>query len=70
MNYRIVRISKNVEEYPDCADDTAEFPHLVRHIQDEMDIFVVLVGQEAEKFWPASEFFLMVSASEFTITKE
>ena len=41
MKYRVVKITKNVDEYPECAKDTAEFPHLVRYVSDEMDLFIV-----------------------------
>lgn len=59
MRFRLVKITKNVERYPECAQDTEEFPHLVDRVSDEMDSFVVMVGKETEKFWPAGEFFLM-----------
>lgn len=62
--YRVVQITNNVADYPECADDTEEFPHMVKYVGDEMDIFVV---DEEGKFWPASEFFYMKEIKEFKV---
>ena len=66
MKYRVVKISNNVEEYPDCAADTQEFPHLVKHVEDEMDIFIIDVNGD---FWEAECFFHSTSITEFQDTK-
>lgn len=62
MKYRVVRISNNIEEYPDCAQDTKEFPHLIERVSDEMDVFIVA---DSGEWWPASEFFHMVDIHMF-----
>jgi hypothetical protein len=63
MKYRVVQITKSVERYPECATDTAEFPDLVKYVDDEMDLFVV---DEIGHFWPAHEFFYMQTLTHFT----
>ena len=65
MKYRVVKISNSVEEYPDCVADTKEFPHLIKHIEDEMQLFVIA---ENGDFWDAEEFFNMNSITEFDAT--
>ncbi|MCK5316865.1 MAG: hypothetical protein KAJ55_03070 [Anaerolineales bacterium] len=62
MKYRVVKISNNIEEYPDCAADTKEFPYLIKHVEDEMDIFIIA---ENGDFWEAECFFHSTSITEF-----
>lgn len=66
MEYRVVNISNNIDEYPECKKDTEQFPHLVKHVGDEMDTFIV---DENGKFWPAGEFFSMVTVINFKVQK-
>lgn len=60
MKYRVLRITNNVEEYPE--NDNEEFPHIVRYVEDEFDLFIV---DETGHFYPARDFFYMNSMSEF-----
>lgn len=62
MEYRVVKISSNLNEYPECKQDTEEFPGLIKYIEDEMDIFIV---SENGDFFSSDEFFNMVSISKF-----
>ena len=62
MEYRVVKITNNIKDYPECAEDTEMFSHLVKHIEDEMDIFIVA---ENGDFWQADEFFHMTSIVQF-----
>lgn len=62
MKYRVVRITNNIGEYPECAADTERFPNLIHHVRDEMDIFVV---DKNGQFWNSDEFFLMEDINEF-----
>lgn len=63
MKYRVVKISKNVEKYPDCKEDTEEFPHITKYVSDEMDIFIIEV--ETGEFYKAADFFYMVEIKKF-----
>lgn len=68
---RIVQIARPnvIGEYPECADDTTEFPHLIPYVEDDMEIFVVDAANP-QQFWPASEFFNMVSIKSFMVDAE
>jgi len=61
MRYRLVKITNNIKEYPECELDTLEFPHLVNEITDEQDYFVI--NTETQEFYPADEFFYMADIS-------
>lgn len=67
MEYRVVKITNNIEAYPDCKQDTEEFPNIVFHVEDEMDLFIV---DSDGKFWPSDEFFSMVEIKKFTTEDE
>jgi hypothetical protein len=62
LKYRVVKITNNIEGYPECQLDTEEFPDMVKYVKDEMDLFIV---DEEGKFWSASEFFFMETIGEF-----
>ena len=62
--FRVVKITNNPQKYPNCAEDTEEFPHLVSYVEDEMDVFVVNASDKDE-FYPADEFFYMVRTKSF-----
>lgn len=64
MKYRVLKISNNVREYPECEQDSIEFPHLVEHLGDEMDIFIM---NEKGAYCLATEFFNTVDVREFEI---
>ena len=63
-DYKVVSISNNIPDYPECKEDTENYPHLLKYVEDEMDRFVIS-SDNPDKFWPASEFFYMVEMSEF-----
>lgn len=67
MKYRVVKITKNIEGYPECKKDTEQFPDMVKYVADEMDLFIV---DETGKFWPASEFFHIEDIEEFEISQK
>ena len=65
-NFRVLHIvTPDAEkEYPaKYREDTKEFPHLIEVIEDEADIFVM--DMDRSEWYPAKEFFHMVSISEF-----
>lgn len=39
--FKVVKISNNLEEYPECKKDTDDHPNLIEHVNDEMDIFII-----------------------------
>lgn len=61
--YRVLWISNNLEDYPECTKDTKEFSHLVSDVEDEMDIFIV--NTKTGGFHKASEFFHQVDITSF-----
>lgn len=54
MFFKVVKITNNLEDYPECAEDTAAYPELVEEVTDEMDLFVIYPDGEWLK---ADEFF-------------
>ncbi|KPK54172.1 MAG: hypothetical protein AMS22_06325 [Thiotrichales bacterium SG8_50] len=64
MKYRVVKITNNVDRYPECADDTAKYPDLVQHVEDEMELFII--SADTGRFWPAGDFFYMTDVDFFT----
>ena len=61
--FRVICITTDVEEYPEYAADTEEFPHLLDRVEDD---FVTLVLDSEGNDCPASEFFNMVDVKKFT----
>lgn len=53
MKYKLVRITNNLTDYPSCKADTKAYPHLIKEVDDEMDLFVVA---EDGNWYPAAEF--------------
>lgn len=62
-SFRVLRITNNIEGYPDCERDTLEFPQLVKYVQDEMDIFIL--NLETLMWFHAKEFFYMAELESF-----
>jgi len=52
---RVVKITNNIDSYPEAVEDTAAFPHLVDRVEDEYDLFIV--DEETGEWWVADEFF-------------
>lgn len=65
----VARITNNVERYPDCAEDTEKYPHIIKYVDDEMDLFIV-DPDNPQMFWPAAEFFYMVGVTSLIIHPE
>ena len=65
-NYRVVKISNNIEDYPECKEDTEKYPHLINRVMDEMDFFIV--DEDSGEWFPSNEFFYMVKLTTFTKT--
>ena len=63
IQFRVVVITNNLEEYPEYRENTEEFPEMVPYVEDEVRVFVSGGGD----FWPANEFFDMVSVTRFTV---
>lgn len=64
---RVVSITNNLGEYPECAADTDEFPQLVKYLGgNEMARFVV-DPERPSLCWPADEFFLMEGVSKVVV---
>lgn len=62
----VARITNNPKEYPDCVEDSEEYPEIIEYVEDEMDLFIV--DPETRNFWPAKEFFLMVGIRDFLVS--
>lgn len=65
VKYRILRISNNLADYPDCEKDTLEHPELVECVSDEMESFVYC--DETKEVWDAQEFFLIHPLESFFV---
>jgi len=64
MNFRVLKISTNVDEYPYCKEDSEEFPDLMEYVEDEMETFIYCL--EDDCWWIAHEFFSMVRIKSFS----
>lgn len=67
MDYKVVKISNNIAEYPECKEDSEQYPHLIKHVADEMDTFIV---DENGEYWPEDEFFSMVTVTNFKVLND
>jgi len=65
IHFRVVTVTNNLKEYPQYHDDTEEFLEMVSYVEDEVATFVVNTCDG--DFWPAREFFNMVTISHFVI---
>lgn len=63
--FRVVKITNNLDKYPQCREDNEEFPNLVPRVEDEFEIFVV--DPRDGGFWMAKEFFECTSTTHFII---
>lgn len=64
---RVVNITNNLEKYPEYTDDTKEFPYLVEHVGDEIEVFVVEPDTSGVSFWRANYFFHYTNVREFLV---
>lgn len=60
--FKIVKISNNLPDYPECTRDTMENPHLIEEVDDEMDMFIINKNNKNEHY-PADEFFCMIEGN-------
>lgn len=60
----VVTVTKDVEKYPEFAEDTLKNPSLVGYIEDEVESFVV---DPEGGFWTAAEFFDCTNVSSFYV---
>ena len=67
MKYKVLRISNNLEEYPEAKVDTETHPELIPHVLDEEYFFIM---DEDGNFWEASEFFFMTNFKEFEVIEK
>ena len=57
IELKVVTVTNNLELCPEFAKDTANYPWLVKYIEDEQKTFVV--EPKTKRFWEANEFLLM-----------
>ena len=63
--FKVLRISNNLDDYPEAAEDSANYPELVDWVEDEYQMFIYNFAT-ADAF-PADEFFSMArDVDEFT----
>jgi len=62
---RVVEVTNDLDNCPEFADASAEYPQLVERVEDESAVFVV--DTETGDFWPAAEFFHMVAVTAFLV---
>lgn len=56
--FRVLHISNNLDEYPQCVKDSDEFPHMIAYVDDEYAMFIL--DETDGNIYPAGEFFYMV----------
>ena len=56
--FKILKISNNLDDYPEAIQDTDKYPHLIKWLDDEFGLFVANLSNG--DFFPAAEFFYMV----------
>lgn len=66
MNYRVVSVSRTGDsvDFP----DNDEFPHLIKYVSDEEELFIV--NENTGDYWPADEFFMMVTIKRFVVPED
>lgn len=65
IEFRVVKITNNLDKYPQCCEDNEEFPNLVPRVEDEFKMFIV--DPRDGCFWEADEFFECTSVTRFII---
>lgn len=68
MEFIVVGITTDIEEYPEDREDTEAYPHLVRHIRNA-DSAQFVVDLDTGDFWPANDFFAINRVRRFTLTE-
>ena len=63
MKYKVITVTNNPSEYPEFEDASKKYPELVDVIEDEVDTFVIT--EDDDRFWYASEFFMMTEVKDF-----
>jgi len=53
--YRILKISSDLDKYPEAIQDTDNHPEVLPYLNDDFDLFVL--NEETNHFWPAMHFF-------------
>lgn len=62
MEYLVVTVTNNLEEYPEYKEDTEKFPELIEEIEDEIETFILCEN----RVYKAEEFFYQVDIKSFT----
>ena len=65
IQFRVVTVTNNLEAHPQYREDTREFPRLVQHIEDAVEVFVVDMRDGG--FWVASDFFYGTNITHFVV---
>ena len=61
--FKVVKITNDIEEYPDCEEDTKNHPDLIEDVEDEMEIFVIDINTDT--VYRAADFFYMTNLKHF-----
>lgn len=62
MKYKVLKITNNIEAYPEAKEDTLQYPNLINKVEDEFDLFIM---NENGECYQADEFFNMIPIKEF-----
>ena len=62
---KIVTVTRKPDLCPEYAEASAEYPKLVKYVEDDSAVFVV--DPETGNFWPAAEFFHMCAVTTFFV---
>lgn len=65
MHYRVIRVTNNVDDYPEYKKQSLKFPGLVQRIVDEIETYIV---SDSGEIYTADEFFHSVNVRGFVIT--
>jgi len=63
ITFRLVTVT-NSAAYPQHREDSEEFPHLVDHVEDEIEHFIV---DEDGGWWEARDFFYCTNITHFIV---
>jgi hypothetical protein len=64
IKFRLVTVTTRLDYYPYHREDTEEFPHLVGHVDDQIETFVV---DEDGGYWESREFFDSTNITHFIV---
>ena len=65
--YKLLKITNNIQDYPECKTDTLNYPSLVDEVEDEMQCFMVDI--QSGTIYRMDDILEMIDFDELTLTR-